>query len=121
MNTVTQIKTVGVNGPNGPSHAIMMAVNINDPKMAEAFVSEVAEQFKLHRMISPPETNMLLITLVGDLAAHRFASQWHEIEQSDPILHHFMSLMVVADVIQGTKEGWQVSNASLKASECSES
>ena len=115
MNSIAQMKTVRVNGPNGPANAIMIAVNIDDPSTAEAFVSEVADKFKVHRTVSPPDSSMLLITLVGDLTAERFAAKWREIEQSDPIVKAYMSLMVVADVIQGTKSGQQLSNASLVA------
>jgi hypothetical protein len=107
------MKTVRVNGPNGPANAIMMAVNIDEPSTAEAFVSQVVEKFKLHRTISPPDSSLLLVTLVGDQTAERFAAKWCGIEQADPILRAYMSLMVVADVIQGTKTGQQLSKASL--------
>ena len=113
MNSVTQIKTVDVEGPDGPATAIMIAVDIDDPSTAEAFVSEVAEQFKVHRTVSPPDTSMLLVTLVGGLTAERFAAKWREVERTDPVVHAYMSLMVVADVIQGTKSGKQLSTASL--------
>jgi len=113
MNVIAQAKNVQFNGPQGPSHALMIAVNINDPVTAEAFVTDVAEKFKMERMISLPDTKMLLITLIGGLSASRFAECWHEIGQQDPIVRHFMSLMSVADVIQATASGQQLSRASL--------
>ena len=115
LNSIAQITTVRSEGPNGPANAIMIAVNIDDPSSAEAFVAQVAEQFKVHRTVSPPDTSMLLITLVGGLTAERFAAKWREIEQADPVVKAYMSLMVIADVVQGTKTGQQLSNASLAA------
>lgn len=116
MNSIAQMKCVQVNGPNGLANAIMIAVNIDDPTTVEEFVSEVAEEFKLQRTASPPDTSMLLVSLFGGLTAERFAAKWLEIEQSDPIVKAYMSLMLVADVIQGTKSGQQqLSNASLVA------
>jgi hypothetical protein len=113
MNAIAQMKTVPVNGPNGPANAIMIAVNIEEPASAESFISHIAEQFKLQRTISPPDASLLLITLIGDLTAGRFAAKWHEIEKQDQILQAYMSMMVVADVVQGTKAGQQLSRASL--------
>jgi hypothetical protein len=49
----------------------MIAVNIPDVQTADAFVSEVAQRFTVHRMISPPDTSALLITIIGDLPAAR--------------------------------------------------
>jgi hypothetical protein len=56
---------------------------------------------------------MLLITLVGPLSADRFAKRWNEIEQRDEVVRAFMAQMAVADVIQGTKTGQELSKASL--------
>jgi hypothetical protein len=113
MNTIAQVKTVAVNGPNGPANAMMMAVNISDPASALPFVGEVVEQFKLHRMMAPPDTSMLLITLVGGLAAQEFAARWNELAERDDVVRHFMSSLTVADVVQGTKAGQELSKASL--------
>ena len=113
MNAVAQIKTVHVDGPQGPTPTMMMAVNIDDATTGEAFVSQVAEQFKLHRTMAPPNTSMLLVTLVGDLSADRFATRWQEVVQRDDVVRAYMSLMRVAEVVQGTKSGQQLSKASL--------
>lgn len=113
MNSIAQMKAVPANGPQGPTTAIMVAVNIDAPSTGEAFVSQVAEQFKLHRTASPPNTSMLLVTIVGGLSAERFATKWQEVVNRDKIVRTYMSLMQVADVIQGTKAGKQLSKASL--------
>ena len=116
LNSIAQVKTVAANGPKGPTTAMMMAVNIGDAASGEAFVSEIAEQFKLHRTAAPPNTSMLLVTLVGGLSADRFAARWRDIVQQDGIVRAYMSLMQVADVVQGTKSGQQLSKASLLSS-----
>ena len=113
MNEIVQVKTVPVSGPNGPTHAMMMALNVNDPGAAEGFIADVVEQFKLNRMVAPPDTSLLLITLIGDLPADRFAARWHRLVEGDEVARAFMSLMAVADAVQGTRSGRQLSKASL--------
>jgi hypothetical protein len=92
---------------------MMMAVNINDRVSAEQFVSDVVEQFKLNRMMAPPDTSMLLITLIGGMSAEQFAAKWKELAERDDVVRGFMSLLSVADVVQGTKTGQELSKASL--------
>ncbi len=113
MNSIAQIKTVAANGPQGPTSAMMIALNIDDPADVEGFVSEVGQQFKLHRTIAPPDTSMLLVSIVGGLSADQFAAGWQALIQNDDIVRAYMTLMSVADVIQGTKSGQQLSKASL--------
>jgi hypothetical protein len=112
-NSVVEIKTVPLDGPEGPTVAMMLAVDIGDPKTAPAFVATIVKQFKLQRMLAPPQTSMLLVTLVGDLSADAFVEHWAAIEKRDAILHAFMTKMVVAEVVQGTPSGQQLSQASL--------
>jgi hypothetical protein len=113
LNSIAQVKTVALEYPNRFANAMMIAVNIVDPATAEEFVQHVAEQFKLHRMLAPPDTSMLLISLIGDMSAERFAKRWNEIEQGDEIVRAFLALMTVAEVVQGTKTGQELSKASL--------
>ena len=115
MNSITQIKTVVAGGSEGQTTAMMIAVNIDDAATAEDFVSQVAEQFKLHRKMAPPSTSMLLITLTGGLAAERFAARWKELATRDDAMRSCMSQMHVADVAQNSANGRQVSKASLLA------
>lgn len=112
-NSIKQFKTVDVTGPHGPTVAMMIAVDIDAPASALAFVSTIAEQFKVQRMLAPPETSMLLVTLIGDLSAAAFAARWKAIQHADAVLNAFMSTMVIADVVQGTPSGEQRSTASL--------
>ena len=113
MNSISQIKTVVTDGAEGATTAMMIAVNMDEPATAEAFVSQVMDQFKLHRTMAPPSTSMLLITMVGGMSAEQFAARWKELAKSDAAARSYLSLMRVADVVQGTKKGQQLSKASL--------
>jgi hypothetical protein len=117
LNSIAQIKTVAANGPQGPTTAMMIALNVDDAASAEAFVGDVGQQFKVHRTVAPPNTSMLLISIVGPLSAAAFAKHWAALVQRDDIVRAYMKLMVVADAVQGTKTGQQLSQASLKASD----
>jgi hypothetical protein len=116
MNSVSVIKTVdGLQFPEGLIAAIMIGVDINDVSTADGFIAEVAEQFKSQRMISPPGTNALMITVVGDLSAARFAERWHALAAADAVLGIFMSQMRRADVLRGSPAGQPPETVSLLA------
>jgi hypothetical protein len=113
VNEIAQVKTVAVAGPGGPAHAMMIAVNIGDPSSAEDFVGRVMEQFLASRMLAPPDTTLLLVTLIGNLTAQRFAARWQQLAERDEAVRAFMSLMTIADAVQGTPVGQELSKASL--------
>ena len=92
---------------------MMIALNIDEPASAGDFASEVGEQFKLHRTVAPPTTSMLLVSIVGPLQASQFAAHWGALTQKDDVIRAYMTLMVVADAVQGTISGQQLSKASL--------
>jgi hypothetical protein len=113
-NSVSAIKTVdNLQSPQGPLVAIMIGANILDAATFDAFVSEVAEQFKMQRMASPPNTNGLLVTLTGEISAARFAGRWRELVAKDGILALFMSQMRLADVMRGKASGQALETVSL--------
>jgi hypothetical protein len=112
-NVILQVKTMDVTGPEGPTVAMMIAADIGDPASAASFVTTVAERFKLERMLAPPETSMLLVTLIGDLSADAFADRWSEIQAEDVALAAFMGMLQRADVMQGGPSGQPLSQVSL--------
>jgi hypothetical protein len=113
LNSIAQIKTVVSNEAEKPTTAMMISVNIDEPATAEDFVAKVAEQFKLHRTMAPPSTSMLLVTVIGGMTAEQFATCWRRAASDDEVLRGYMSLMRVADVVQGTRKGQQLSKVSL--------
>jgi len=76
VNSIAQIKTVAANGPQGPTTAMMIALNVDDVTSVDGFVRDVGEKFKIHRTVAPPNTSMLLISIVGPLTAKTFAKHW---------------------------------------------
>jgi len=113
-NSISVIKTVdNMESPVGSVVAIMIGVTVRDTSTADAFAIEVAEQFKMNRMMSSPKTNALLITLVGEMSATRFAECWRALVAADEILGIFMSQMRLADVMHGTASGQVLETASL--------
>jgi len=115
-NSIANLKTVSVQSPGGPVTAIMVGINIADLQSADTFVAEVADKFKMQRMLSPPDTSGLLVTIIGELTAARFAEKWRELVAGDDALAVFMSQMRVADVMRGLPSGQPLERASLLSS-----
>ena len=113
MNKLVQIKTVQGGEPGKPKFAVLVALDIDDPGTADGFIREVAKTFLSQRMCSPPETDGMLITIIGDLPAARCVEIWKQIMAEDKPLLFFMSQMGVADVIRGNAAGEQLEKVSL--------
>ena len=77
----------------------MMGLNIPDLSTAGTFLDHVIEQFKNQRMCSPPQTANMTVTIAGEMTAEDFCTYWIGRAAQDPILRHFMSSMVLADVL----------------------
>lgn len=98
-NSIVNLDTKWFENESGKYPAVVMGLNIVDMASAEAFLNEAIEKFKYQRMCSPPNTAAMTITIAGAMTAEDFCARWHARTGSDPILKHFMSLMVVADVL----------------------
>jgi hypothetical protein len=112
-NKIANIKTVPLRGPNGNTHAIMMGIDILDPTNLGDFIPEAASTFTSQMMLSPEETNMMLITVIGDCTAGQFKMHWNQLRKEDPIIEHYMSTMQVADCLHGTPDGKVLDQVSL--------
>ena len=73
----------------------------------------VIEALDNMRMMSLPNTNACLITLVGAISATRFAECWRAPVAADEILDIFMSQMRLADVMHGVESGQVLETTSL--------
>jgi hypothetical protein len=113
MNTIANLKTLNLESAEGSVNAIVMGLNIRDLASADSFIMEACEKFKMQRMCSPPDTSVLLITIVTEMPASQFARKWHEIAKNDPILAFFMTAMQTADVVRGTTVGETLETVSL--------
>ncbi len=111
-NSIYNLETKEFENETGRFPAIVMGLNILDIENAGEFIDQVVERFKVHRTCSPPETMNMTITIAGSLTAEEFCSEWQRRASADPILSHFMSLMVVADVLH-IRKGDLIGRASL--------
>jgi len=114
MNTIAILKTMNLQYDDGrPVSQIVIGLNIREPQTAEAFIQEVAEKFKLQRMCSPPDTTLMLVTVVSEMPVLRFVERWRQLAAADQILNFFMSQMEKADVLRGVVAGETLETASL--------
>jgi len=98
-NSIQNLDTKWFRNDAGEFPAIVMGLDILDEATAESFLDHVIEQFKSQRMCSPPTTGHMTITIAGNMSAERFRDLWVQRAAADPILKHFMSMMVRADVL----------------------
>ena len=98
-NSIHNLATKWFKNDSGEFPAIVMGLDIPDTSTADAFLDHVVEQFKNQRMCSPPQTANMTVTIAGDLTAEDFCTRWIARAARDPILQHFMSSMILADVL----------------------
>ena len=98
-NSIHNLATKWFENDSGEFPAIVMGLNILDTSTADAFLDHVVEQFKNQRMCSPPHTANMTVTIAGDMTAEEFRTRWIARAARDPILTHFMSIMILADVL----------------------
>ncbi len=111
---LAKIRTVEVDGPNGPMIAIMANFNF-DPPRSDTMVRRAVGTILSQRMCSPPETNPLLVTTVGEVTLDKFLRKWHDVVAADPAMSAFMAMMVVADVVRSAESGERLESESLIA------
>jgi hypothetical protein len=112
-NKIKQIETKLLPSENGSIHAIFISLNIYDKNTSDDFIAEVLEKFTLQKMISPPDTAFLLITMVGDLSAEEFCTKWKLLIDKDVIAKTLVSMLNKAVVVHGTNEGKIIEEKSL--------
>lgn len=113
MNQIAKLETVRLESADGPKTAIIVAVDLDDPTQLDSFMPTIVEKIKLQRTCSPPDTSLLLITLIGDTSADAFAASWSAHIADDQIMAFYMSRMSKADVVHGTKDGRTLGVVSL--------
>ena len=92
---------------------IMMGLQVDELDDLNAFMSEVAATFRIQRLLSPPETSAMFVTLIGALTAAEFKRRWTEQVKRDPILVQFMARMNDASVLHGERDGTVIDHISL--------
>ena len=113
MNKISSIKTKALSGPNGPASAVMIGIDVGAPQDMESFILEIGSTFTSQMLMSPEDTNMMLITIIGNCTAAEFKKHWDVLIANDPVIEYYMSTMQVADALHGTAEGQVLDQVSL--------
>lgn len=112
-NRLAKFETIAVNGPSGPTHGIVMSVNAPDASTFGALMPEIVATFRNQRMISPPDTSFLLITIIGDVTSAEFKQHWDSVAKEDQGVQFFLSQMTKADALHGQPDGTPLDSVSL--------
>jgi hypothetical protein len=112
-NVLKQLETKEVSLPDGKARAIFIALDINDKNKADGFIAEVLQKFTMQKMISPPDTAMLLVTIIGEMTAEDFRSRWKKAVAQDMVVGMLLSKFTRADVLWGDEKGKPIDQKSL--------
>ena len=113
-NSPAKFKLRQVEGRSGSKTALMVALSVPEGSIVDrTLVAKVVKDFTIVRMTAPPDTSLLLITIVGPTPASSFAELWRASVRDDQVAAAFMARMETADVLQGTPSGQVLSEASL--------
>ena len=113
MIHLRRLETQALNGPDGPTHGIFVGFDIDDRKSIPELVSVLAERFKVQRMVSPPDTSLLFVSVIGDFDSSSFVEAWQPMVKRDPALSLFISQLQLAGLVHGTRDGRVLAEASL--------
>ena len=95
---LARVQTVRLEGEHEEVTAILANFNFDAPLTSE-MVGEAIEVFNYQRTLSPADTSMLLITIVGSVTAQEFAQEWRKVGATDEVLQAYLSQMQSADVV----------------------
>ena len=112
-NVIAQIETVPLESPTGPTHGIMVALNVDTPGQTATFASEVIDTFMAHRMCSPPDTSVLVVSVIGPVDLFTFRQVWVDRAAQDQALGYFLRQMSTAECVHGTRSGLVLETVSL--------
>ena len=99
---IVQCETRTLPSKDGPKAGIFVAADLYSASGLDALIYDLVERFKVHRMVSPPETSLLLITVIGECTASDVAARWRNRVAGDKIAGVWMAQMEKADVGVGT-------------------
>ncbi len=119
---IVQIKTIPVSNAEGEpalqTHGIMVVVNTDEAGMQAPFVRTLANKIALQRMCSPPDTSVLLVSVIGPFDSDGFRADWRA-ALGDPsaemvALRFFLGQMTSAAVAHGKRDGTLLESVDLK-------
>ena len=92
---------------------MMMGIDVDDLDHIDGFMARVGAAFRSQRMISPPETSAMFVSLTGALSAREFKRRWAQQWRRDPVLGRIMAHMAEASVLYGERDGTVIDHISL--------
>ena len=95
---IVQCETMQLDSGAGAKHAIFLAANLNIATGLNDLMENLVERFKLHRMVSPSDTSILLVTIIGPCEASEVISLWQMYIAKDEIAAFWMTQMEKAEV-----------------------
>ena len=112
-NRIYNLKTAEATRSGAPVPAVVMGLDIDDLDSLDSFMPTVAHKIVLQRTCSPPETAILVISIIGVLSAEEFRTRWMREVEKDKILSFYMSQMKEASVSRGLPDGSMIEDVSL--------
>ena len=112
-NEIAKLATVELESEQGPVYGVSIALNVDTPRETRTFALHVIEQFKVQRMCSPPDTSVLIVSVIGPVDLQLFRETWIEQAASDQALAFFLSRMRDAACVHGTRDGRVLATVSL--------
>lgn len=109
MAEICDIKTIPLADGSEKTHGITVSVNTDDRGMPPEFVAKLAATIALHRMCSPPDTSVLVISVIGPFDADVFRREWTSVIDDGSAesfaLKIFLDQMSSAVLIHGKSDG----------------
>jgi hypothetical protein len=102
---ILRCETKWLDSKDGPKSAIFMAADLYSVSALDALISDLLERFKVHRMVSHPDTSVLLVTIIGPCEGSDVAARWRKRAAEDEIAGFWMARMERADVGVGPAAG----------------
>jgi hypothetical protein len=78
---------------------IQLGININNKDSIDEFILLVVEKWVSQRMMSVPNTNIMIVTIQGEMESDEFVHKWAQQRKTNQVLDVFMKMMISADVI----------------------
>lgn len=95
---IVRCETKLLTSKDGPKSAIFIAADLYNAAALDALVNDLVAEFKVHRMMSPPETSVMLVTIVGPCEASDFSTRWRKRVAEDQAAAFWMGRMEKAEV-----------------------
>ena len=113
-NSIKKIETKKLHSDEGNFSGIFISLDIYDRNGLDPFIQDVIKKFTLQKMISPPDTSILLITIIGEIKLDEFVSRWKILKDNDIIMCSIISMLTRASVVLGNPDGSFIDEQSLK-------